>query len=1003
MTGRIVSRQELIRRQRRSGLIGRKGEQAAFRDALQQSPEEATQFLFHIHGTAGVGKSTLVRQLESLAREAHALTAYVDESAADVIEAMEAIGAQFAQQGVELKGFDKALANYRQRRHEVDASALSSRVTSGNVEADQDIEQQGPSPSSVIGSQLALAGLGMIPGVGAFTGVLDPSQIAAGADRFKALLSSRLRNHEDVELILSPVQVLTPVFLQGVTEVAGRRPWVVLFFDTYERTGPILDLWLRDILVSDRYGQLPANVLVVLAGQPRLNNQCWGDWLDLVTDLPLEVFSDAEARQLLVAKGITDETVIQIILELSERLPVLVSTLAETHPSSVADVGDPSGTAVERFLKWETNPAHRAAALVCALPQEVDEDTYRAIVDVEARDDFNWLRSMPFFINRAGRGHYHDVVRSAMLRLQRQQSPLRWKEQHNRLAEAFRQRRVQLEEDVPPDDGWWEDERWRSYRLQETYHKLCGDHRTALTHALRELLDARDYGISTFRRWIQSLARAGQDTDAPAVRKWGQELLNALEGPRPGITAITLLLSRGALDDSGKCLAYTLRAGEHRRGKDYDQALADYTNAIEIEPIARAFQRRGETYRLTKQPELALADFNRAIEIDPDNPRSIVSRGQIYRSMDRYEEALADFNHAIELTPENARTIANRGETYRTAGRLEEALNDFNRAIQINPEDAWIISNRGEAFNYLKRREEALVDFSRAIEIDPAYVWALACRGNIYKSMGRYEEALVDLSRAIEIDPAYVWALARRGNIYNSMGRYEEALVDLSRAIEIDPAYVWALNSRARIYKAMNRNQEAIADYTSSIESDPNRAWSLAGRGYLFRLMGQYAEALADCSRALEINSEYPFAIANRGTTYRVLGQYEEALLDLNHAIELDPENAWVNYEMAVALFATQSQGYERHVSRVVELCPFPHIEGNEHAASDMGNLFLAHFLISDWLKADQYLSGFLSTNPAIGEIAELLIAVDTLRQLVPSAQEYLPNFRRRLESARRR
>lgn len=83
MAGGGPSRQELIRRWRQGGFVGRQGELTAFRDALRRSPEETPQFVFHIHGQAGVGKSTLVRQLESAAREAEALTAYADESVAD--------------------------------------------------------------------------------------------------------------------------------------------------------------------------------------------------------------------------------------------------------------------------------------------------------------------------------------------------------------------------------------------------------------------------------------------------------------------------------------------------------------------------------------------------------------------------------------------------------------------------------------------------------------------------------------------------------------------------------------------------------------------------------------------------------------------------------------------------------------------------------------------------------------------------------------------------------
>ncbi|MFI1148676.1 tetratricopeptide repeat protein [Streptomyces sp. NPDC020817] len=236
MAGRGPSRQELIRRRRSSTFIGRHDEVAAFRDALRQSPDEAPQFLFHVRGPAGVGKSTLVRQLETVAREGQAVTAYVDESVADVVETMEVISAQFAQQGVALKGFDKLLATYRQRRHEADAgmatAAAGADAAAGGSPA--------PSPSSVIASQLGLVGLGMLPGVGAFTGAVDPNQVAAGADRAKALLSTRLRSHGDVELVLSPLDALTPVFLEELGEVARKHPWIVLFFDTYERTGPML-------------------------------------------------------------------------------------------------------------------------------------------------------------------------------------------------------------------------------------------------------------------------------------------------------------------------------------------------------------------------------------------------------------------------------------------------------------------------------------------------------------------------------------------------------------------------------------------------------------------------------------------------------------------------------------------------------------------------------------------------------------------------------------------
>lgn len=130
-------------------------------------------------------------------------------------------------------------------------------------------------------------------------------------------MSTRFRNHDDVRLVMSPLKALTPVFLDGLAEAARRRPWIVFFFDVFERTGAVLDEWLRDVLATSRYGELPVNVVAVLSGQGRLNPRYWNDHLDLVTPVALEVFTEEETRQLLASRGVTDEQVIQIILNLS--------------------------------------------------------------------------------------------------------------------------------------------------------------------------------------------------------------------------------------------------------------------------------------------------------------------------------------------------------------------------------------------------------------------------------------------------------------------------------------------------------------------------------------------------------------------------------------------------------------------------------------------------------------------------------------------------------------
>ncbi|WP_405973949.1 tetratricopeptide repeat protein [Streptomyces sp. NBC_00988] len=920
MAEQRISRQELIRRQRRTGFVGRQGQLASFKEVLRQLPEESVQFLFHIRGPAGVGKSTLLRQMESAAREAQAVSSYIDETVTDAVEVMEAISGQFAQQGLPMKAFEKRLGTYRQRLHEVDATAATS-VAGESAEPT-------PSAAAVVASKVGLVGLGMLPGIGAFTGSVDAQQVAAGAIQLKAMLSTKFNSRDDVQLVLSPLQELTPVFLEDLSEISQRRQWVSLFIDTYERTGPILDPWLRAVLLSDKYGELPANVLVVLAGQPRLEERWWGDFADVITDLPLEVFTEAEARQLLATKGVTDERVIEVILQLSGRLPVLVSTLAESRPSSVEEVGDPSGTAVERFLKWETDPARRAVALACALPQELDEDIYRAVVADDAENLFSWLKSMPFVNYRSGQCRYHDVVRETMLRVQRQQSPLRWQEEHNNLADAFRRWRIELEGDVTLAGAWWDEEQWRTYQNQEMYHRLCANPRTGLLGALRVLIEAHKHDISSLRRCVRVVLQAGRDTDSARVSDLGQQMLRRLEDRATArIKCLSLLLSYDELASEDRVRIYILRALSKRRSQAADSAVSDYSAALALDPMAaRAYSGRGLTYQQMEQYEDSLADFDRALEIDPDissvissrglshffarnfdealadfdrsielDPEGLMAyvfRGLTYGTLQRFDDSAADFKRAIEIEPESPGAYLGRGLTYYSSKRYDDALSDFNRLADLTPDDVQVLCHRGRTFDAVGRFDDALTDYNRALDLDPRSVSGHISRGLTYQSLERYDDALADFSRALDLDPQSAWAYINRGLTLASLERHDNALVDFNRALEIESGNAMFHGNRAVTYRSLERYDEALADLNRAIELEPDMPGLLGNRAVTYRSLERYDEALADLNRAIELSPDVAGFYSNRGMTYRSLERYDEALADLDRAIELEPGNA---------------------------------------------------------------------------------------------------------------
>lgn len=408
------SRQEILKKQQQSTFVGREEHITAFRYNLALPPADWC-FLFNVWGQGGVGKSTLLRQFRRIVEEAGFLTAYTSDSDSNVLEVMGRVAEQLEQQGHRLDQFAERYKVYLQKQQE--------------LEADPDAPQ---GFSAFLGKSIAKASLGLakqVPGSGAITPFLDEEAIATQAGDWASYVAKKIGNKDEVQLVQKPIEVLTPLFLQGFSKVTEQKN-LLLLFDTYERTEGFLDSWLRDILEGG-YGDLPINIILVIAGREELERNRWTDYQAAISRISLEPFTEEEARQYLNRKGITNPQVIDVILRLSGRLPLLVATLAAESPTDPTQIGDPSGTAVERFLQWVDDPKRRQVALDAALPRILNRDVIAVLHGEELADElFNWLIQMPFVEAGSDGWAYHDIARTQMLRHKRLVSPQSWANLH---------------------------------------------------------------------------------------------------------------------------------------------------------------------------------------------------------------------------------------------------------------------------------------------------------------------------------------------------------------------------------------------------------------------------------------------------------------------------------------------------------------------------------------------------------------------------------------------
>lgn len=141
-----------------------------------------------------------------------------------------------------------------------------------------------------------------------------------------------------------------------------------------------------------------------------------------------------------------------------------------------------------------------------------------------------------------------------------------------------------------------------------------------------------------------------------------------------------------ALASSKPSVGYLLNRSNAYYGKgDYIKALEDTDQAFEIEPNSfYVWNTRGLIHRRMKEFQKAIDDYTNAIKVNP-NSAAYSGRCLTYYDFGKYEEAAADCSEAISLKPNTAMSYYYRGLARIKFEQNALAINDFRKAIEINP------------------------------------------------------------------------------------------------------------------------------------------------------------------------------------------------------------------------------------------------------------------------------------------------------------------------------
>jgi len=277
------------------------------------------------------------------------------------------------------------------------------------------------------------------------------------------------------------------------------------------------------------------------------------------------------------------------------------------------------------------------------------------------------------------------------------------------------------------------------------------------------------------------------------------------------LAAVSLVLAAGWPSDAAARSSLRSEDKECADTANAEAAIAACTRLSENRGLGRnnraiALGNRGAAYKVLGRYDEAITDFTQAIELDPGNSQYYCQRGDARLRTNANSEAIDDYTVAIRQSPRLLWGYHGRGQAYLATGNGEAALADLNQAVRLKPEAFSLRVLRGRANNLVKNYEAAIADLNDALDnpksstlLPKERAAVLTQRAYSRAKLDRSGDAQADIDEALRLAPKAAFTVAVAGLVHEKQGRMTEARDAYSQALAIEPNLALAKLGQERI------------------------------------------------------------------------------------------------------------------------------------------------------------------------------------------------------------
>ena len=148
--------------------------------------------------------------------------------------------------------------------------------------------------------------------------------------------------------------------------------------------------------------------------------------------------------------------------------------------------------------------------------------------------------------------------------------------------------------------------------------------------------------------------------------------------------------------------------------------------------------------------EQAIADYTQALAIAPGNAAVLIARAGAYSNLGLHDSAIADYSGVLKKEKNHGQALMLRAMAFSEQKKFGPATADFTRLLK-NEKHPLVYAMRGAAYRELGDTNKALADLNTAVKLAPDYTYAYEQRARVHQQTGDHASADADRTRAAQL------------------------------------------------------------------------------------------------------------------------------------------------------------------------------------------------------------------------------------------------------------